>query len=152
MNARSFAVVPAAYVYLRHEDRVLLQLRQNTGFMDGRWAAAIAGHVELGETALATACREAVEELGIMLHPGALTPVTAMQRTDGTADPREQRVDWFFTARVWDGRPTIKEPLKCADLAWFRLTDLPDLVPPHERLVLDGLASGRLSVFTSYGY
>jgi len=152
VNVRSFAVVPAAYVYLRHEDRVLLQLRQNTGYMDGRWAAAVAGHVELGETAVSAAAREAVEELGIRIHPRDLTPLTAMQRTDGTAEPREQRIDWFFTATAWEGRPTIREPLKCADLAWFPLTNLPELIPPHERLVLDGLASGRLHLFTTHGY
>ena len=32
-------------------DEVLLQLRQNTGYMDDHWAAAAAGHVERGETA-----------------------------------------------------------------------------------------------------
>ena len=33
-----FRLVPAAYVLLRQADRVLLQLRQNTGFRDGHWA------------------------------------------------------------------------------------------------------------------
>ena len=44
-----FVVVPAAYVFLlraRARHRVLLQLRQNTGYMDDHWAAAAAGHVE----------------------------------------------------------------------------------------------------------
>ena len=39
-----FVVVPASYVYLMRNGaagtEVLLQLRQNTGYMDGRWAAA----------------------------------------------------------------------------------------------------------------
>ena len=30
-------------------DEVLLQLRQRTGYMDGHWAAAAAGHVEKGK-------------------------------------------------------------------------------------------------------
>jgi 8-oxo-dGTP diphosphatase len=44
-----FRVVPAAYVFLLRAgipesgaDEVLLQLRQNTGYMDGHWAAAAA--------------------------------------------------------------------------------------------------------------
>ena len=44
---------------------VLLQLRQNTGYMDDHWAAAAAGHVERGETAYDAARREALEELGV---------------------------------------------------------------------------------------
>ena len=64
-----FRVVPAAYVLLLRPagsgpDEVLLQLRQHTGFMDGHWACAAAGHVEAGESVLAAAVREAAEELG----------------------------------------------------------------------------------------
>ena len=40
-----FSVVPAAFVLLLRDGKVLLQLRQNTGFMDGHWACAAAGHV-----------------------------------------------------------------------------------------------------------
>jgi hypothetical protein len=39
-----FSVVPAAYVYLSRGDQVLLQRRQNTGYMDGMWVAGAAGH------------------------------------------------------------------------------------------------------------
>ena len=56
-----FVVVPAAYVFLLREGsrgtEVLLQLRQNTGYRDGYWAAAAAGHVERGETAYDAAHR-----------------------------------------------------------------------------------------------
>ena len=31
---------------------MLLQLRRGTGYMDGHWAAAAAGHVEAGESVL----------------------------------------------------------------------------------------------------
>ena len=55
--------MPAAYVFLLRPgadgDEVLLQLRQNTGYMDDHWAAAAAGHVERGETAYDAARREA---------------------------------------------------------------------------------------------
>ena len=58
-----FVVVPASYVFLLRDGitgpEVLLQLRQNTGYMDDHWAAAAAGHVERGETAYDAARREA---------------------------------------------------------------------------------------------
>ncbi len=152
MNAPRFAVIPAAYVYLRRGDEVLLQQRRNTGYMDDHWAAGAAGHVELGETAAMAASREAGEELGVVIDEDDLVPLTVMQRTDGTTSTIEQRVDWFFTASTWAGAPRVVEPRKCAEIAWFPLHALPTLIPPHERFVLEHLADGTLGSLTSFGY
>lgn len=151
-SRHSFSLVPAVYIYLLRGETVLLQLRQNTGFMDGTWAAAAAGHIEPGETASAAARREAGEELGIELDDAQLTPVTAMQRTDGTATPREQRVDFFFTSRTWRGTPRIAEPAKCAEVAWFALDELPAAMPPHERFVLERICAGGMPLFSAFGF
>ena len=138
-----FVVVPAAYVYLLREGargtEVLLQLRQNTGFMDGRWAAAAAGHVERGETAYDAARREAREELGV--DDVDLVFELTMQRT-GRDLPIDERVDFFLTARRWRGEPRILEPLKCAELRWCPLGDLPELMVPHEARALASLGTG----------
>jgi 8-oxo-dGTP pyrophosphatase MutT (NUDIX family) len=148
-----FVVVPAAYVFLLRDGvsgpEVLLQLRQNTGFMDGHWAAAAAGHVEQGETAYDAARREAVEEIGV--SEVALEFVTAMQRT-GSGEPIDERVDFFFTARSWLGEPRIVEPDKCADLRWCRLDDLPHPVVPHELTVLEALRLGTNVAYTTFGF
>ena len=148
-----FVVVPAAYVFLLRDGvggpEVLLQLRQNTGFMDGHWAAAAAGHVEKGETAPDAAQREAREEIDV--GDLALEFVTAMQRTRG-GEPIDERIDFFFTARSWSGTPRIVEPAKCAELAWFRLDGLPDPVVPHERRVLQGIIGGDLAAYTTFGF
>jgi 8-oxo-dGTP diphosphatase len=147
-----FRVVPASYVMLLRPgpggDEVLLQLRAHTGYMDGYWAAAAAGHVERGETAYDAARREAQEEIGVEL--GELTFVTSMQRTQH-GDPIDERIDFFFTCRSWTGEPHIVEPEKAAALQWFPLTALPDPVVPHERVVLDGLGTG-LPSYTTYGF
>lgn len=147
-----FSIVPASYVYLLQGRRVLLQRRRNTGYMDGFWVAGAAGHVEARETAVACAVREAAEELGIEVDEKDLEPLTVMQRTDGTDDPIEQRVDWFFAARSWRGRPTVMEPAKCAELDWFDLDRLPTRIPGYEREVLQGLGAGRLPPFTHHGF
>ncbi|MBO0845118.1 MAG: NUDIX domain-containing protein [Nocardioides sp.] len=150
-----FRVVPASYVFLLRPaaspggaDEVLLQLRQNTGYMDGHWAAAAAGHVERGETAYDAARREAREELDI----GGLDLdfVTAMQRTRH-ADPIDERIDFFFTARAWTGEPRIVEAAKAEAIEWFSLDRLPEPVVPHERVVLDGLGTG-LESYTTFGF
>lgn len=138
-----FVVVPAAYVYLLRDGEsgpeVLLQLRQGTGYMDGHWAAAAAGHVERGESVLDAAHREAAEELGV--RDVDLVFEQVMHRTQH-ALPIDERVDFFFSARRWAGEPTLLEPTKAADLAWFPLTALPEPTVPHEREVLAHLGRG----------
>jgi 8-oxo-dGTP pyrophosphatase MutT (NUDIX family) len=148
-----FVVVPAAYVFLLREaldgPEVLLQLRQNTGYMDDHWAAAAAGHVEKGETAYDAARREALEEIGVADLD--LTFVTSMQRTR-SAEPIDERIDFFFTARSWSGEPRVVEPAKCAELRWCRLDQLPDPVVPHELRVLEGVRDGGLAAYTTFGF
>ena len=150
-----FRVVPASYVFLQRArrtpsggDEVLLQLRQNTGYMDGHWAAAAAGHVERGETAYDAARREAREEIGVEL--GELTFATSMQRTQH-GDPIDERIDFFFTCRSWTGEPRIVEQHKSAGLDWFALDALPDPVVPHELFVLRRLGTG-LESYTMFGF
>lgn len=150
-----FRLVPASYVYLLRPAadggparEVLLQLRQNTGYMDGYWAAAAAGHVERGETAYDAARREALEEIGVEV--GSLDFLTSMQRTRH-ADPIDERVDFFFACRTWAGEPRILEPAKCAGLGWYPLDELPEPVVPHERFVLERLGTG-LESYTTFGF
>lgn len=150
-----FTVVPAVYVLMVRDaadgDReVLLQLREGTGFMDGHWATAAAGHVERGESLYVAAAREAAEELDITV--GDLVPVCAMQRTEATGLAVDERVDYFFTATSWSGEPRIVEPDKCADLRWFRLDALPEPVVPHELAVLQALRSGHVPPVLTHGF
>lgn len=149
-----FRVVPASYVFLIRPGarpdfpEVLLQLRRNTGYMDDHWAAAAAGHLERGETAYDAARREAREEIGV--GDLDLGFVTSMQRTQH-ADPIDERIDFFFTARSWTGEPRIIEPAKCAALSWFPLDALPEPVVAHERFVLERLGTGVES-YTTFGF
>ena len=145
-----YSLIPASYVYLLRDGSVLLQLRQNTGYMDGYWAAGAAGHIEPGETAVVAAARELREELGLNVEADDLVPSSVMHRTDGSDNPREQRVEWFFSCASWTGEPTILEPRKCAELRWFPLDDLPARIPDYERVALEWLrdndAVGLLNV------
>ena len=148
-----FRVVPAVYIVLRRDDEVLLQLRENTGYRDGYWATAAAGHVEADESVFAAGAREAREELGVVVEPDALVPLCGMHRTHGNHKPIDERVDFFFECRRWSGEPTLLESDKAADLRWFNLSALPDLVVPHELLVFECLREGgALPAIVTFGF
>jgi 8-oxo-dGTP pyrophosphatase MutT (NUDIX family) len=151
-----FVVVPAAYVFMLRPApmpggrEVLLQLRQGTGYMDGYWAAAVAGHVERGESVYEAARREAREEVGI--EDVELVPWCAMQRTGVGDDPLDERVDYFFLSTSWAGTPELLEPEKAADLRWFDLDTLPTPVVPHEGRVLESVRAGSTAPIVVHGF
>lgn len=151
---KAFALVPASYVALLRPGgsglEVLLMLRAGTGYMDGYWAT-IAGHVEAGESCQQAAVREVQEEVGVRLHPDDLEPLTTLHRTNSPA-PIEQRVDFFFACRRWNGDPLLAEPDKAADLGWFPLSRLPEPVVPHELRVLRALSQGRVPPIVCDGF
>ncbi|MGH3348658.1 MAG: NUDIX hydrolase [Nocardioides sp.] len=151
MSPAGFVVVPASYVYLLRDGiagpEVLLQRRQHTGYMDDHWAAAAAGHVERGETAYDAARREALEELGV--DELDLRFEFTMHRTQHD-QPIDERVDFFFTTRSWQGEPRIIEPEKCAELRWCPLDALPDPVVPHEASALASL--GTEERYLTFGF
>ena len=148
-----FQVVPAAFVLLMDEqDRVLLSYRQGTGWMDEYWACGAAGHVEELESVFQAAVREAYEELGVVIRAADLIPLTVVHRTSGNGKPIDERVDFYFTVRNWEGPPRIREPEKASELQWAHLNDLPEPTIPYERFILEQWAEGSLSPITAYGF
>ncbi len=138
-------LVAAAYVVLTrpgdHHHEVLLQLRRGTGYLDGHWAT-LAGHVEPGESVHEAAVREAAEEAGVVIATDDLVPLTTLHRFERGGPQVEQRVDVFFSVTRWTGSPSLLEAGRAASMRWFPIDELPEPMVPHERLVLDTLASG----------
>ena len=119
MAVHSFTLVPAAYVVLLRETgpgeaddvtgaspsartEVLLQLRRNTGYMDGYWACGAAGHVEASEAVTATAVREAREELGVEVAAHDLVPLAALPER---VPPHERMVLALLAGALDGGAP-----------------------------------------------
>jgi len=144
-------LIPVSYVIFLRGDAVLLQRRQRTGYLDGHWATAAAGHVEAHETALDAACREAREELGLVISPEDLVPLVVMHRQQEPDEGDAGRVDFFFQCTEWSGEPRLMEGGKASDLGWFPLGDLPLPLVPHEHQVLSSLRSGSPAII-SFGF
>jgi len=131
MAAHSFTLVPAAYVYLlrpapgspRDRDgavsastQVLLQLRRNTGYMDGHWACGASGHVEAAESVVETALRETREESGARAEVDG--PLFAILDV-----PHAEQVHAFYRARLLS--PELDPGEESLDARLFDEKDIP---------------------------
>jgi 8-oxo-dGTP diphosphatase len=117
-NERSKASVNA-YLVLEKEEKVLLGLRLNTGYQDGMYCL-VSGHVEEGESATIAMCREANEEIGIIINPQDLKVVLTMHRRSN-----RNNIDIFMKCASWENDIINNEPDKCDKLAFFNYDNIP---------------------------
>ena len=110
---------------MREEDKVLLLLREKTGWQDGNYGL-ISGHVEHNEGAMQAMVREALEEGGIEIDPSDLKFVHVMHR-------RSDRIysDFFYECRKWKGLVENREPDKCGGLVFVSEKELPHNTIPY---------------------
>lgn len=96
------------------------------------------GHLEPGESIVATLIREAKEEIGITLAETAVEFVHVMHQND---DP--DRMQFFYAATEWEGTPEILEPDKCDGLGWFPVDRLPEPIIDYHFQALEKIRRGR---------
>jgi 8-oxo-dGTP pyrophosphatase MutT (NUDIX family) len=128
---------------------VLLALRQNTGYHDGRWNLP-SGKLEHGEDAVSAVLREAREEIGVRL--ASVRPVVTVHHR---VSPTHARIGLVFAAPFdpgSHGAPVNAEPHKCAGIGWFPAASLPGDMSDYSadcvQAYVDG-ASFRLSGWAS---
>jgi len=136
--------IPASYLVLIKDNKILMLRRFNTGFEDGNYSV-VAGHVEKGESFSQCIIREAKEEAGIILDQNDIKVVHVMHR-DSKTSVNNERVDVFFTASKWEGVIENKERDKCDDLAWFDIDNMPENTVEYVRDVISCI---RNNVFYS---
>ena len=146
-NKDRHRIIPASYVILQRENKILLQRRYNTGYEDGNYSF-VSGHVEQGESYINAIIREAKEEAGVELKPEDLRFVHLMHRKG--EDSYNERADVFFAAERWDGEIKNAEPHKCDDLSWFDKNNLPETLVPYIREVLRYIDKGVM--YSEYGW
>ena len=120
------------------EREILLQLRQNTGYMNGYWEFAAGGHLEEGESFSEALIREVKEEIGVDILPEDLQFGTIIHFVE------EKYVIAYFRTKKYYGIPTIKDVDKVADLRWFPYNALPDNIIPGDKEILQAMDLGVL--------
>lgn len=140
MAKERFKLIPAVFLVLRKDGKILLLQRANTGYQDGKYSV-VAGHLEGDELATAVIAREAKEEAGITIDPKDLELIHVCHRLS-RGEVGQERVDLFFEATKWQGEPTNMEPHKSSDVSWFPLDNLPANMLPMVRYVLEAIQDG----------
>jgi 8-oxo-dGTP pyrophosphatase MutT (NUDIX family) len=118
------------------ENQVLLLRRFNTGYADGQYSVP-AGHLDGGETVIAAAAREGLEETGLQIDAGDVAFSSVVHRMNG-----DERVDFFVHIQRWAGEPANTEPDKCDDLRWASVDDLPENVIPYVKQAIQNHRAG----------
>jgi 8-oxo-dGTP diphosphatase len=125
----------AVSIIFKDHDKVLLLLRQNTGYADGLYTLP-AGHVEANETIMQAAIREAAEETGAIIAPEDLKLIHVMYRKSNFP-----YVEFFWQCTNWRGKIKNNEPEKCKELAFYPLQQLPDNMVVNIKPILENGAT-----------
>lgn len=131
--------IPASYLVLMKDNKILMLQRANTGYHDGDWGLP-AGHGEKGETFTDAVIREAKEEAGISLRPDQVKVVHVQHRKsdlDGS-----ERIHTYFIAASWEGEIINGEPHKCSAIWWFDINDLPPNTVDCVRYSIQNITNG----------
>lgn len=138
-------VVPASYLILRDQDKVLLLRRFNTGYEDGKYSLP-AGHVDANETFTEALVREVAEEVNLAIDPKDARVAHVMHRKSHDSE----RVDTFFVIEKYEGEVKNMEPHKCDDLSWYSLNELPENIIPYVCQALECVRDGKF--YSEFGW
>ena len=139
MKKERFRAIPAVYLSLIKDNKILLLLRKNTGFRDGYYGL-VSGHLEPDETIMEAMAREAKEEAGIDIDLSDLE----LQHVLNRQELGNERIDFFFNAKKWTCDIINNEPHKCDGLEWFNLDELPDNIVDYIDQVLKDIKGNKM--------
>lgn len=128
----------AVYLILIEDNKILLNLRDGTKYMAGYYGVP-SGHLEEGEGCLNALIREVKEETNLDIKKEDLKLLYTSNRVSDI-----EYVCLFFKTRAYSGDMKIMEPLKCRELKFFDLNNLPDnLVPELKNFLENYLKKGK---------
>lgn len=133
---KSMIVVDLMLIREKNGEReVLLALRKNTGYNDGKYELP-GGHVDADEDLMNAMIREAKEELNIDLKREDLKIEHILHHYKGN------RLKFLISSTKYEGELKIGEPDKCEKLEWFNINKLPDNIDKKVDKVLKEIKNG----------
>lgn len=130
-------------VVLRKGDSILLLQRATTGYLDGYWAIP-GGSLDPHETVVSSAVREMQEELNVCINSEKLSLAHVLHMYP----PVGNSLGFYFVATEWQGDPENMEPHKHSNMQWFSIHDLPDMIAPSARQVIEHIMAREGVHFT----
>lgn len=117
---------------------ILLQRRQGTTLWPG-FLALPAGHIDEGEDPYEAAIREAKEELDITITRNDISDAFVVMRKNKSLMPY---YDVYFQISNYIGNIKIAEPLKCSELVWKDINNLPNDMIDFEISAINNYLNG----------
>lgn len=117
---------------------ILLQRRQGTTLWPG-FLALPAGHIDKGEDPYEAAIREAKEELDIKITKNDISDAFVVMRKNKSLMPY---YDVYFQISNYIGNIKIAEPLKCSELVWKDINNLPNDMIDFEISAINNYLNG----------
>ena len=124
MKQKRLQIQIASYLLLTKNNKILMMRRFNTGWSDGMYTLP-SGHIDKGEMPLETICREAKEEVDVIVNPLNTNLIHIHFEKDNY-------VDFYFQTDSWNGTPVINEPDKCDKLNWLKFKELDNYEIPKK--------------------
>lgn len=132
MNNDKFKLIPAVALIIEQKGKLLLVKRSKSCTWPGYYCN-IGGHVDGNETIREAACREAFEEIGIVVNPEDLQFVHVVHRYHEAGEV----ICFFFKVVQFQGKIYNKEPEKHEELIWASLDNLPEPLFPTFKTYLE---------------
>ena len=126
--------IPAAYLMLIKDNKILLSRRFNTWYGDWNYTP-VAWHLEPQESFTQCIIREAKEEAWISIKPEDLKVSHILHLKTNELENNE-RIHTFFVANNWKWEIKNMEPNKCDDLSRFDLDNLPNNIVIETKQVI----------------
>jgi 8-oxo-dGTP diphosphatase len=129
-NPTIMLVVAAALI--NEQSQILLQMRPEGRSMAGLWEFP-GGKVEDNELPKIALIRELEEELGVVIDPDSLAPITFASEPLG----EKHLLLLLYLCRAWQGEPTA---LESPQIMWCSIDDMRTLpMPPADGPFIDAL-------------
>lgn len=132
----------AVFIFFTKGNKVLLQKRMHTGFMDGYYDATVSGHIEKNESITQAALRETQEEIGLEIPASTLYFYTTLH-----THYEEHDYFYFYFQVDVSKLPFFEvhngEPEKIEEFKWFSLSSLPRKISEFNQIALTNLETGK---------